>query len=100
MPLSKMSDLRQLTDAEISEQIEAAKRDLFNLRLQQVTRSTDARPKPHQYKHIKHRLAQLMTLEGERARMARASRTEAETAAGTATEATNLTDHTSASEEK
>lgn len=66
MPLSKIDDFRPLSDAELSEQIAAVKRELFNLRLQQVTRPTDARPKPHQYKHLKHKLAQLMTLERER----------------------------------
>ncbi len=66
MPLSKIDDLRPLSDAELNEQISSVKRDLFELRLQQVTRSTDARPKPHQYKHLRHKLAQLMTLERER----------------------------------
>ncbi|WP_448570123.1 50S ribosomal protein L29 [Trichothermofontia sp.] len=66
MPLSKIDDFRSLSEAELNEQISSVKRDLFELRLQQVTRSTDARPKPHQYKHLKHKLAQLMTLERER----------------------------------
>ncbi len=68
MPLSKIDDFRPLSDAELSEQIATVKRELFGLRLQQVTRSIDARPKPHQYKHLKHKLAQLMTLERERQR--------------------------------
>ncbi len=96
MPLSKIEDVRQLNDTELSEQIEAVKRELFNLRLQQVTRSTDARPKPHQYKHLKHRLAQMMTVEGERRRTALAHN------AGTAvtTNTTDLASSASASEEE
>lgn len=98
MPLSKIDDFRPLNDAELSEQIATAKRELFNLRLQQVTRSTDARPKPHQYKHIKHKLAQLLTLERERQRATAAS--ESASAPAAATETVGVTSPTSASEEE
>jgi large subunit ribosomal protein L29 len=41
------------------------KKQLFNLRLQQATRRLE---KPHEFKHAKHKLAQLLTVEGERQR--------------------------------
>jgi large subunit ribosomal protein L29 len=63
MALSKIQDLRTLTDAEIEAQILALKRQLFELRLQKATRQE---VKPHQFKHIRHQLAQLLTLERER----------------------------------
>lgn len=63
MALSKMQDLRDLSDGEIVDQIEDLKRQLFNLRMQKATRQT---VQPHQFKHIRHQLAQLMTLERER----------------------------------
>jgi large subunit ribosomal protein L29 len=63
MALSKIQDLRTLTDAEVEAQILALKRQLFDLRLQKATRQE---VKPHQFKHIRHQLAQLLTLERER----------------------------------
>lgn len=63
MGLSKVEDIRQLSDADLSEQIVAAKRELFDLRFQKATRQLD---KTHEFKHIKHRLAQLLTIERER----------------------------------
>jgi large subunit ribosomal protein L29 len=41
------------------------KRQLFQLRLQKATRQLE---KPHQFKHARHRLSQLLTVEGERKR--------------------------------
>jgi large subunit ribosomal protein L29 len=63
MPLPKISEARDLNDQEIAEQILAVKKQLFQLRLQKATRQLD---KPHQIKHTKHRLAQLLTVEHER----------------------------------
>nr|AAT41881.1 50S ribosomal subunit L29 [Fremyella diplosiphon Fd33] len=51
----------------MAEEIVAVKRQLFQLRLQKATRQLD---KPHQFKHARHRLAQLLTVEGERKRAA------------------------------
>ena len=65
MPLSKVEDARNLTDGELADEILAVKRHLFELRLQQATRRLE---KPHQFKHARHRLAQLMTVEHERKR--------------------------------
>lgn len=63
MSLSKIKEARELSDAEVAEQILAIKRQLMELRLQQATGRLE---KPHQFKHAKHRLAQLMTVERER----------------------------------
>ncbi|MGL5062619.1 MAG: 50S ribosomal protein L29 [Microcoleus sp.] len=79
MSLPKIKEARDLSDAEIAEQILAVKRQLMELRLQQATGRLD---KPHQFKHAKHRLAQLMTVERERqltadaAEVAKASKSE------------------------
>jgi large subunit ribosomal protein L29 len=63
MALPKIADVRELKDEELSEQILTAKKELFQLRMQQGTRQLD---KPHQFKHLKHRIAQLLTVERER----------------------------------
>jgi large subunit ribosomal protein L29 len=65
MALSKVADARKLSDAELSEAILAAKRKLLDLRVQQATRRLD---KTHEFKHTRHWLAQLLTVEGERSR--------------------------------
>ncbi|MBE9008801.1 50S ribosomal protein L29 [Pseudanabaenaceae cyanobacterium LEGE 13415] len=63
MALPKIADARSLGDEDLSEQILSTKKELFQLRMQQGTRQLD---KPHQFKHLKHRLAQLLTVERER----------------------------------
>jgi large subunit ribosomal protein L29 len=63
MPLPKIADARSLNDEELADQILAVKRELFDLRMQKGTRQLE---KPHQFKHAKHRLAQLLTVERER----------------------------------
>jgi large subunit ribosomal protein L29 len=63
MPLPKVEEVRELSDQEISDRIVATKKELFQLRFQKATRQLE---KPHQFKHLRHRLAQLMTLERER----------------------------------
>jgi large subunit ribosomal protein L29 len=65
MPLPKISEARELTDEQLAQQITAVKKELFQLRLQQATRQLD---KPHKFRHARHRLAQLMTVEAERQR--------------------------------
>ncbi|AFY43209.1 ribosomal protein L29 [Nostoc sp. HK-01] len=67
MPLPKISEARELSDEKLSEEIIATKRQLFQLRLQKATRQLE---KPHQFRHARHRLAQLLTVEGERKRAA------------------------------
>ena len=67
MPLPKIAEARELNDERLSEEIVAVKRQLFQLRLQKATRQLE---KPHQFKHARHRLSQLLTVEGERKRAA------------------------------
>ncbi len=64
MALSKIADARNLSDEELAEQIVAVKRQLFQLRMQKATRQ---QVKPHEFKHARHQLAQLMTVTQERA---------------------------------
>jgi large subunit ribosomal protein L29 len=63
MPLPKVEEIRDLSDQELNDRIVATKKELFQLRFQKATRQLD---KPHQFKHLRHRLAQLMTVERER----------------------------------
>lgn len=63
MPLPKIEDARNLSEQELVEQILAVKQQLFELRLQKATRQLE---KPHLFKHARHRLAQLLTVEHER----------------------------------
>ncbi len=63
MALPKIEDVRTLSDADLAEKIAEAKRELFDLRFQRATRQLE---KPHLFKHTKHRLAQLLTVERER----------------------------------
>ncbi|MBD1842792.1 50S ribosomal protein L29 [Cyanobacteria bacterium FACHB-63] len=63
MALPKIAEARSLNDEELSDQILSVKKELFQLRMQQGTRQLE---KPHQFKHLKHRLAQLLTVERER----------------------------------
>ena len=63
MALTKMSELRDLSSTEVETQIQDLKRQLFDLRFQQGTRQP---VQPHQFKHLRHTLAQLMTLRQER----------------------------------
>ncbi len=63
MALPKIADARSLTDAELASEIVAVKRNLFDLRLRQATRRLE---KTHEFKHNRHKLAQLLTVEHER----------------------------------
>lgn len=65
MPMPKIADARALSDQDLSTEIVATKRELFELRLRKATRQLD---QPHLMRMAKHRLAQLMTVEGERQR--------------------------------
>ena len=63
MALPKVADARKLSDEELAAEILTVKRELFQLRLEQATRRLE---KPHLFKHAKHKLAQLLTVERER----------------------------------
>jgi large subunit ribosomal protein L29 len=65
MALSKIADIRKMSDQELSEGILATKKELFELRLKQATQSLD---KPHLFKQLRHKIAQMMTVELERQR--------------------------------
>ncbi|BAZ03990.1 50S ribosomal protein L29 [Calothrix sp. NIES-3974] len=67
MALPKIAEARELSDEKLAEEILAVKRQLFQLRLQKATRQLE---KPHLFRHARHRLAQLLTVEGERKRAA------------------------------
>ncbi len=73
MPLPKIQEVRDLSDTELDEQIIASKKQLFQLRLQKATQQLE---KPHQFKHAKHRLAQLLTVEHERKLAATTAQTD------------------------
>jgi large subunit ribosomal protein L29 len=73
MPLPKVDEIKDLSDQELSDQITVVKKELFQLRFQKATRQMD---KPHQFKHKRHRLAQLMTIERQRQLAASASSEE------------------------
>ena len=63
MALPKIEDARKFEGEDLAAEIIAVKRELFQLRLEQATRQLE---KPHLFKHAKHRLAQLLTVERER----------------------------------
>ena len=63
MALPKIEDVRKLSDEDLAAEILTAKRELFQLRLEQATRRLE---KPHLFKHTKHRLSQMLTVERER----------------------------------
>jgi large subunit ribosomal protein L29 len=63
MALPKIAEIRSLTDDQIAAEIVAVKRNLFDLRLRQATRRLE---KTHEFKHNRHKLAQLLTVEHQR----------------------------------
>jgi large subunit ribosomal protein L29 len=63
MALPKISEARALEGEALAAEILNVKKQLFTLRLRQATRQP---VKPHEFKHLKHRLAQLLTVERER----------------------------------
>jgi len=63
MPLSKVGDIRKLNNEELNKSISSTKRELFELRFQ---KATGRLKQTHLFKHARHRLAQLMSVERER----------------------------------
>ncbi len=63
MALPQISEARNLSDEELTSQIQAVKRELFQLRMEKATRRLE---KSHQFRHARHRLAQLLTVLRER----------------------------------
>ena len=64
MPLTKAKELRDLSAEDITTEIAKAKRDLFDLRFKKATRQMETGF--HEFKQLRRRLAQLMTVERER----------------------------------
>ncbi len=63
MSLPKIADSRTLNDQELEARVLELKRQLFDLRFKKGTRQLD---KSHQFKHIRHEISQLLTVERER----------------------------------
>ena len=59
------AEVRQLSDADINEQIDGLRRELFQLRFQQATRQLT---NSHRFKEARIKLAQLLTVQSERQR--------------------------------
>ena len=64
------AEVRKLTDADITEQIDGIRRELFDLRFQQATRQLS---NTHRFKESRIKLAQLLTVQKERSRSAASS---------------------------
>ena len=62
-----IAEVRQLTDAELTERIDATRRQLFDLRFQQATRRLEHPPR---FKEARIQLAHLLTVQKERLRSA------------------------------
>lgn len=73
MPLPKIDEIRDLNDEELSDRILETKKELFQLRFQKATRQLEG---THQFKHLRHRLAQLLTVERQRQLQAQAGAEE------------------------
>jgi large subunit ribosomal protein L29 len=63
MSFQSFSELKDLDDVKLSQEIVDAKKSLFYMRLKKATRQTF---KPHLFKHTKRKIAQLMTIERQR----------------------------------
>uniref|UniRef100_UPI003002AFA4 ribosomal protein L29 n=1 Tax=Anunuuluaehu liula TaxID=3049639 RepID=UPI003002AFA4 len=63
MAFNKINNIKSLTDQEIAQQIIEIKKELFQLEIKKSTRQSF---KPHIFKHKKHKLAQLLTLETQK----------------------------------
>ncbi|MEL6400762.1 MAG: 50S ribosomal protein L29 [Cyanobacteria bacterium J06626_4] len=75
MALPKVKEARELDDQALEKAIVDTKRKLFDLRFKQATRQLEAGL--HEFKHERHRLAQLMTVLRERQLAATQSEPEA-----------------------
>ncbi len=65
MAKSNTAEIRNLSDADITEQIDVVRRELFDLRFEQATRQLT---NPHRFKLARLKLAQLLTVQQERVR--------------------------------
>jgi large subunit ribosomal protein L29 len=60
-----ITETRKLSESELTEQISATRRELFDLRFQQATRRLEH---PHRFKQARIKLAHLLTVQHERQR--------------------------------
>ncbi|MCS5700613.1 50S ribosomal protein L29 [Cyanobium sp. FGCU-52] len=65
MARPSIADVRKLDDGEITERINATRRELFDLRFQQATRRLEH---PHRFKEARIKLAHLLSVQQERQR--------------------------------
>ena len=65
MAKTDTSELRKLTDSDITEQIDGIRRELFDLRFQKATSQLS---NTHRFKEARIKLAQLLTVQNERIR--------------------------------
>ena len=65
MSFSKIDDIKNLTYKDLEEQIIEVKREIFDLKIKKATRQDI---KPHLFKHQKHKLAQLLTIQSSKTR--------------------------------
>lgn len=70
MARPSIADVRKLNDGDISAQIDATRRELFDLRFQQATRRLE---NPHRFKQARIKLAHLLSVQSERQRAATAT---------------------------
>lgn len=63
MSFTSFEDLKQLDDQTVFNSILETKKQLFELRLQRATRQSF---KSHSFKHLKRKVAQLLTIESSR----------------------------------
>jgi large subunit ribosomal protein L29 len=63
MARPSIADVRKLNDGDISAQIDATRRELFDLRFQQATRRLE---NPHRFKQARIKLAHLLSVQNER----------------------------------
>lgn len=63
----KTSDLKRMTDDQLSEQLGQLKREAFNLRFQAATSQLE---KPSRVREVRRTIARIKTLQSERARSA------------------------------
>lgn len=97
MPMPKISEARELDDQALEAAIVDTKKKLFNLRFQQATRQLQGGL--HQFKHERHRLAQLMTVLRERQLQVQATEVQAEAEPQTETESPQAATASAAEEE-
>ena len=67
--MAKIDDLKTRTDDQLSEELGNLKREQFNLRFQAATNQLE---KPSRVREVRRTIAQIKTLQNERARAAQA----------------------------